>query len=94
MATPATLKSLFSSKLRVKVVDHFFFHPGEAFYVRRLTRELHEPAGTVARELAHLEQAGLLAPRRQSATLRAAGSRSFSGMPKRCRRGIPEAGWG
>jgi len=27
-----TLKTLFSSKLRVKVLQHFFLHPGEEFY--------------------------------------------------------------
>ncbi len=57
---PLTLKYLFSSKLRVKVLSHFFFHPGEAFHVRRLAAELEESAGSVARELAHLEKAGVL----------------------------------
>jgi predicted nucleotidyltransferase len=64
MAIPTTLKTLFSSKLRVKVLEHFFFHPGEEFYVRRLASELDEPVGTVGRELAHLEKAGILASRR------------------------------
>jgi predicted nucleotidyltransferase len=64
MAVPATLKTLFSSKLRVKVLEHFFFHPGEEFYIRRLASELDEPVGTVARELAGLERAGVLASRR------------------------------
>jgi len=65
MATaPATLKLLFSSKLRVKLLEHFFFHPGQEFYVRRLAAELREPVGTVARELAQLEPAGVLVSRR------------------------------
>jgi len=64
MTVPATLKALFSSGLRVKVLDHFFFHPGEEFYVRRLAGELDQPVGTVARELAGLERTGLLASRR------------------------------
>ncbi|MFQ5848239.1 MAG: nucleotidyltransferase domain-containing protein [Candidatus Methylomirabilales bacterium] len=55
-----TLKYLFSSKLRVKVLAHFFLRPGEAFHVRRLAAELEESAGSVARELAHLEEAGVL----------------------------------
>lgn len=60
---PLTLKHLFSSKLRVKVLSHFFFHPGEAFHVRRLAAELQESAGSVARELAHLEEAGIVSSR-------------------------------
>jgi len=60
----AMLKALFSSKLRVKLLEHFFFHPGEEFHVRRLAAELDEPVGTVARELARLERAGILVSRR------------------------------
>ena len=57
---PLTLKYLFSSKLRVRVLSHFFSHPGEAFHVRRLAAEMGESAGSVARELAHLKKAGVL----------------------------------
>lgn len=61
MPVPMMLKRLFSSKLRVKVLSHFFFHPGEAFHVRGLAAEIEESAGSVARELAHLKEAGILA---------------------------------
>ncbi len=57
---PISLKALFSSKLRVEVLSHLFFHPGQTFHVRRLASELNQSAGTVARELARLEKAGLL----------------------------------
>jgi len=60
----STLKKLFSSKLRVKVLSHFFFHPGETFYIRRMASQLRESAGSVARELKHLEGAGILSSRR------------------------------
>jgi predicted nucleotidyltransferase len=60
MPVPLTLKHLFSSKLRVKVLSHFFFHPGETIHVRGLAAELKESPGSVARELAHLEEAGIL----------------------------------
>jgi len=60
----ATLKALFSSKLRIKVLEHLFFHPGEEFYVRRLASEIDEPVGTLARQLAGLERAGILTSRR------------------------------
>lgn len=62
-SVPLTLKYLFSSKLRVKLLSHFFAHPGEAFHVRRLAAELDESAGSVARELAHLKEAGVLESR-------------------------------
>jgi len=60
---PPTLKCLFSSKLRVKILSHFFSHPGETLHVRRVATELSEPVGTVARELARLERAGVLSSR-------------------------------
>ena len=60
---PITLKHLFCSKLRVKILSHFFFHPQEEFHVRRLASELDEPVGNVARELSHLEKAGILSCR-------------------------------
>ena len=63
-AIPLTLKVLFSSKLRVKVLTHFFFHPGERFHVRGLASELGEPVGTTGRELGNLERAGILSSRR------------------------------
>ncbi len=61
---PLTLKCLFSSKLRVKILGHFFSHPGEGTHVRGVATELEEPVGTVARELARLEVAGVLSSRR------------------------------
>lgn len=57
---PRSLKYLFSSSLRVKILAHFFFHPGQAFHVRGLAAELRESPGTVARELRRLETAGIL----------------------------------
>ena len=63
VTVPLTLKYLFSSKLRVKVLSHLFSHPAEAFHVRRLAGELEESAGSVARELAHLKKAGVLTSR-------------------------------
>lgn len=58
---PLILEHLFSSNLRVKILSHFFFHPGESFHVRRLAAELDASAGSVARELTHLQEAGILA---------------------------------
>jgi predicted nucleotidyltransferase len=62
-AIPLTLKCLFSSKLRIKILSHFFFHPGESYHVRRLASVLGEPVGALGRELKNLENAGILASR-------------------------------
>ena len=64
MSTEAQiLKRLFSSKLRVSVLSHFFMNPGESFYVRNLATLLGESAGNLARELNNLEEAGLVQSR-------------------------------
>jgi len=61
MSTEAhILKRLFSSKLRVSVLSHFFMNPGESIHVRSLATLLGESAGNLARELNNLEEAGLL----------------------------------
>jgi predicted nucleotidyltransferase len=62
-AVPPILKGLFSSSLRVKVLSHFYSHPGETFHIRGIAEMLAEPAGTVARELKHLKRTGLLTSR-------------------------------
>ncbi|MCK4283626.1 MAG: nucleotidyltransferase domain-containing protein [Candidatus Brocadiae bacterium] len=61
---PLTLKCLFSSKLRVRILAHFFFRPGERFHVRRLASELDESVGSVGRELRNLAKAGVLSAQR------------------------------
>ncbi len=64
MSTEAQiLKRLFSSKLRVSVLSHFFMNPGESFHVRSLATLLGESAGNLARELNNLEEAGLVQSR-------------------------------
>lgn len=57
------LQLLFSSKVRVKILEYFFFHPGEEFYVRHLATLLNERVGTIGRELNHLEKSGILRSR-------------------------------
>jgi predicted nucleotidyltransferase len=60
---PLTLKYLFSSRLRVEILCHFFFHPGEQIHVRGLASQLHGSVGTTGRELARLQRAGILSSR-------------------------------
>lgn len=54
------LKQLFSSNLRIKVLSHFYAHPGESFHVRGLASAIEESAGTVGRELSNLERVGVI----------------------------------
>lgn len=60
MDSQLLLKTLFSSELRIEILSWFFFHPGESIHIRGLAGALSEPAGTVTRELARLEKAGIL----------------------------------
>lgn len=55
------LQHLFSSKVRVALLTHFFTHPDERFYARELARWLGEHYNAAWRELRNLEAIGLLA---------------------------------
>lgn len=55
-----TLKCLFTSKIRIKLLDIFLRTSGGRFYVRELGRVLGEEAKNVSRELKNLEALGLL----------------------------------
>jgi predicted nucleotidyltransferase len=55
------LQALFSSRVRVKLLTHFFSHPDERFYARELARHLEEHYNAVWQELGNLERLGLLA---------------------------------
>ena len=55
------LEKLFSSQARIKLLKLFLFsQPEEAFYVRQLSRQLNLQLNSVRRELANLEDIGLL----------------------------------
>jgi len=58
------LQALFSSRVRVKLLTHFFSHPSERFYARGLARTLGEHYNAVWEELNNLEQVGLLGSER------------------------------
>lgn len=59
------LKVLFTSKTRIKLLDHFFNQPLRSFYLRELQRTLGESLTPLRRELGKLEQIGLLQSRRE-----------------------------
>lgn len=54
------LKDLFISKVRVKLLQTFLAAPGEMYHVRELVRRTDEEINAVRRELAHMEQAGMV----------------------------------
>ena len=56
----ANLKDLFVSKVRVKLIQTFLKDPSEMFYVRQLVRSTNEEINAVRRELARMEERGLV----------------------------------
>lgn len=60
MTTAYMLKDLLISKVRVKILEIFFGEVGQMYHVRDLVRRTGEEINAVRRELAHLEQAGVL----------------------------------
>jgi predicted nucleotidyltransferase len=60
------LKTLFSSRVRVKVLAAFFLLPGEAHNAWELAHRLEENYSAVWKELARLEKAGILIGEQES----------------------------
>jgi DNA-binding transcriptional ArsR family regulator len=56
----AKLSDLMISKVRVKLLEVFFQHPEEMYYIRELTRLIGEEINAVRRELIRLESVGLI----------------------------------
>ena len=54
------LANLLGSKLRAKVVGWLFAHPDERYFVRQLTGLLADDSTNISRELARLEEMGIL----------------------------------
>lgn len=59
------LERLFSSRIRLKLLDAFLSRPKARFYVRELARNLGEEAKNISRELNNLERLGLLVSGRE-----------------------------
>lgn len=54
------LKRLFTSSVRIKILDLFFHNTEDEYYIRELTRLLDEQINSVRRELTNLKKAGIL----------------------------------
>ncbi|MDD5041323.1 MAG: hypothetical protein PHX87_03565 [Candidatus Peribacteraceae bacterium] len=60
------LKALFSSQTRVKLLSTFLLHPEEEYFIRELTRLLHEQINSIRRELENLRRIGLVRARHRN----------------------------
>jgi predicted nucleotidyltransferase len=60
------LQVLFSSKMRVRLLTHFFTHPEGRFYARSLARQVEAHYNAVWQELNNLERIGLLVSERDA----------------------------
>lgn len=54
------IDALFGSKTRVKLLHLFLSHPGQAFYVREITRIIDEQINSVRRELSNMLEVGVI----------------------------------
>ena len=61
-----SLKHLFTSRTRLKIIGVIFYSPQETFYVRQLVRLVEEEINSVRRELDNLKQAGLVCSERRN----------------------------
>jgi len=59
------LQKLFTSKTRVKLLTLFMMNPGREMYVREIARSTEENINAIRRELANLEEMGLLKSKRR-----------------------------
>lgn len=54
------LKNIFISKVRVRILKQYMFHPKDGYHVRGLVRLLTEEINAIRRELLNLKEAGIL----------------------------------
>jgi predicted nucleotidyltransferase len=55
-----TLEKIFGSRIRAKIFGWLFTHPGESYFVRQMATILREDPTNVSREMARLEDLGIL----------------------------------
>lgn len=77
MKTPHSLKNLFVSLTRAKLLSIFYTQPREIFYVRQLVRLSEEEINSVRRELANLKSGNII-------TSEGRGNRLYYGANPRC----------
>ena len=60
MKIQTSLKHLFVSQTRLKLINILFYNPQEIYYVRQLVRLTDEEINSVRRELANLQKSGVI----------------------------------
>jgi len=60
MKIQTSLKRIFTSQTRLKLINILFYQPEEIFYVRQLVRLTGEEINSVRRELGNLQKSGLI----------------------------------
>ena len=60
MKIQSSLKHLFVSQTRIKIINVLFYNPNEIFYVRQLVRLVDEEINSVRRELDNLKKSGIV----------------------------------
>jgi len=59
-----TIEKIFGSRIRAKILGWLFTHPDESFFVRQMALILKEDPTNVSREMARLEELGILRSKR------------------------------
>jgi predicted nucleotidyltransferase len=59
-----TIEKIFGSRIRAKILGWLFTHPDESFFVRQIALILKEDPTNVSREMAKLEELGILRSKR------------------------------
>lgn len=59
-----TIEKIFGSRIRAKILGWLFTHPDESFFVRQMATILREDPTNVSREMAKLEELGILRSKR------------------------------
>lgn len=54
------LSDFITSRVRVKILDLFYAHPNDMYYIREVTREISEEINAVRRELNQMVERGIL----------------------------------
>ena len=58
------IEKIFGSRIRAKILGWLFTHPDESFFVRQMATILREDPTNVSREMAKLEELGILRSKR------------------------------
>lgn len=66
LVSSTILKALFSSQTRIKLLSTFLIHPDEEYFIRELTRLLHEQINSIRRELENLRRIGVVKARHRN----------------------------